>query len=147
MLTIRLIYASTAPAGMTYATLMEIMSSAHAHNPTRGITGMLCYGSGQFLQALEGERAAVNALYHRIATDLRHSHCQLITVVEIERRDFAEWSMKVVNWEDSAAARRRSVLEADTGSGVFDPKSLTGEQANRFLCHLADLERELAGDA
>lgn len=146
MLTIRLIYSSAASTLMSYGALTDIMTYAQARNPERGITGMLCYGSGQFLQALEGERPAVNALYHRIATDNRHATCQLISVEEIADRDFADWSMKVVNWEDGDSARRRALLEAETGLSVFDPGSMTSGQATAFLRHLAELERELAGD-
>lgn len=146
MLTIRLIYSSAAAVGMSYGALTDIMIHAQTSNPARGITGMLCYGSGQFLQALEGERKAVNALYHRIATDNRHAACQLIGVEEIATRDFAEWSMKVVNWEDGDAARRRALLEADTGTSQFNPGAMTSGQATAFLRHLAELERELAGD-
>jgi hypothetical protein len=144
--TIRLIYFSAASAGMSYGALVDIMDHAQSRNIERGITGILCYGSGQFLQALEGERGAVNALYHRIAADRRHLDCQLMSVEEIGVRAFPEWTMKVVNWEDGDTARRRAMLEADTGSAVFDPAAMSAAQATAFLSHLADLERELAAD-
>lgn len=146
VLTIRLLYSSRAAVSMSYGALSDIMTHAQATNLARGITGMLCYGSGQFLQALEGERVAVNALYHRIATDHRHAGCQLISVEEIEARDYPEWSMKVVNWEDGNTARKRALLEADAGTSVFDPGAMTSGQATAFLRHLAELECELAGD-
>ena len=143
---IRLLYSSAASADKSYGALVEIMNHAQARNVERGITGILCYGSGQFLQALEGERRSVNALYHRIAQDARHADCQLIDVAEIESRAFPEWTMKVVNWETGDTARRRAVLQADTGSEVFDPAVMTATQATTFLLHLAELERELAAD-
>lgn len=143
---IRLVYFSAATAAIHYGGLVEIMDHAQTRNVERGITGILCYGSGQFLQALEGERRAVNTLYHQIATDDRHLDCQLIDVREIEERAFPEWTMKVVNWEDGDAARRRAMLRADTGSDVFDPASMSASQATAFLLHLAALERELAAD-
>jgi hypothetical protein len=70
----------------------------------------------------------------------------LIDVAEIESRAFPEWTMKVVNWETGDTARRRAVLQADTGSDVFDPAVMTAAQATTFLLHLAALERELAAD-
>ncbi len=140
---VQLLYASDAVGVLPYSTLTGIMNHALEQNPARGITGMLCYGSGQFLQALEGEREAVNALYHAIARDPRHERCQLISVVEIAARDFPEWSMKVVNWEDGDTARRRALLAADTGSDVFTPVTMSASTAAVFLRHLADLEREL----
>jgi hypothetical protein len=143
---IRLIYSSAASGGMTYSTLVEIMAEAHTHNVAQGITGILCYGSGEFLQALEGERRAVTALYHRIAVDPRHAACQLVAVDEITERAFPEWTMKVVNWEDGDTARRRAMLRADTGSEQFAPGRMSAEQSTMFLTHLAELERELVGD-
>lgn len=143
---IRLIYFSAATAGMSYGSLVEIMDHAQSRNVERGITGILCYGSGQFLQALEGDREAVNTLYHQIAADARHVDCQLMQVTEIESRAFPEWTMKVVNWEDGDTARRRAVLQVDTGSDVFNPSAMSAAQATSFLTHLADLERELAAD-
>lgn len=143
---IRLIYSSTAAGGMTYGTLVEIMDHAQTRNVERDITGILCYGSGEFLQALEGERRAVNALYHAIARDPRHLAGQIISVEEIDARAFPEWTMKVVNWEDGDTARRRAVLQADTGSDVFAPQTMTAAQSTTFLLHLAELERELAAD-
>lgn len=143
---IRLLYASRATSGTSYGALIGIMDHARDKNSISNITGMLCYGSGQFLQALEGDRQSVSALYHRIAPDERHTECQLISIVEIDARAFAEWSMKVVNWDDGKSTRRQSLLEADTGTSEFNPSAMHAEQANRFLLHLAELEREIAGD-
>jgi hypothetical protein len=141
---IRLLYSSQAADGMTYGVLVGIMAHAQVKNTASTITGILCYGSGQFLQALEGQRDAVNVLYHQIAADSRHSQCQLITVEEIAERAFPEWTMKVVNWEDGDTARRRAMLKADTGSPVFEPRAMSASQASTFLRHLADMERELS---
>lgn len=143
---VRLLYASDAVGILPYSTLVGIMTHAQQRNPTRGITGMLCYGSGQFLQVLEGDREPVNRLYHAIARDTRHERCELLSVSEVDRRDFPEWSMKVVNWEDGDAARRRALLEGETGSAVFNPRALSADQAISFLRHLAELERELASE-
>jgi hypothetical protein len=141
--TIRLIYASDAREDLRYRDFLTIMDTAAETNRDRAITGILCYGGGQFLQALEGERLAVNALYHHIATDPRHSHCQLLRVEEIETRDFAEWSMKIVDWTDAVTAARQAVLLKHSGSRQFDPVRMSGHQAAAFLRELAAMERLL----
>jgi hypothetical protein len=141
--TIRLIYSSTAREGLQYRDFLAIMEKAAEHNASRGISGMLCYGGGKFLQALEGERVAVNALYHGIALDARHFGCTLLSVEEIDARDFAEWSMKIVDWTDAASASRRAVLLQDSGAATFDPDLMTGPQAVAFLQGLAAQERAL----
>lgn len=144
MHTIRLIYASDAREDLRYRDFMTIMDTAAETNRERAITGILCYGGGQFLQALEGERLAVNSLYHHIAKDPRHSNCQLMSVDEISTRDFAEWSMKIVDWNDAVTAARQTVLLKHSGSRRFDPAQMSGQQATAFLRDLATMERLLS---
>ena len=140
---IRLLYASEAQHGLSYRDFMTIMQKAAEHNSTRAITGILCYGSGQFLQALEGDRHAVNALYRQIMKDPRHSECQVLSVEEIPARYFAEWSMKIVDWNDSVTADRESMLLKHAGSRHFDPSHMSASQAGAFLSDLAAMERLL----
>jgi hypothetical protein len=142
--TIRLIYASDAREDLRYRDFMSIMDQAADINRDRAITGILCFGGGQFLQALEGERLAVNGLYHHIANDPRHANCQLLSVEEISTRDFAEWSMKIIDWNDAVTAARQTVLLKHSGSRVFDPAHMSGQQAGAFLRDLADMERLLS---
>ncbi len=143
MHTIRLIYSSDAIDGLRYADFVSLMAKAEELNAAQGITGMLCYGSGHFLQALEGERAAVNALYHHIAIDPRHTRCQLLRVEEIDTRDFAEWSMKIIDWNDAVTAARQALLMKHSGSSQFDPSLMSGDHAATFLRDLAAMERLL----
>ncbi|WP_373064401.1 BLUF domain-containing protein [Gemmatimonas sp.] len=144
MHTIRLLYSSDAQEGLRYRDFMTIMDKAAETNRERAITGMLCYGGGQFLQALEGERLAVNTLYHHIAKDTRHTNCQLLSIEEISSRDFAEWSMKIVDWNDAVTAARQTLLLKHSGSRQFDPSQMTAQQASAFLRDLAAMERLLA---
>jgi len=144
MHTIRLLYASDAQEGLRYRDFIKIMEKAAETNRERAITGMLCHGGGQFLQALEGERLNVNSLYHHIAKDPRHSNCQLLGVEEISSRDFAEWSMKIVDWNDAVTAARQTLLLKHSGSRQFDPSQMTAQQATAFLRDLAAMERLLA---
>ena len=57
---------------------------------------MLCYARGKFLQALEGDRSVVNRLYRKIMEDARHESCDIVSCVEIDAYQFAEWSMRHV---------------------------------------------------
>ncbi len=56
---VRLIYASRA-ADDSPAAIEAILTQAREHNPASGITGVLCYGGGIFLQAIEGGRSQVS---------------------------------------------------------------------------------------
>lgn len=94
---VRLLYASRAVSTVDQEELVAILRKSKANNPNQGITGVLCFSEGIFLQALEGGRSAVNALYHRIATDPRHTQVELLCYDEIGERRFAGWSMGQVN--------------------------------------------------
>lgn len=94
---VRLVYASRAVASVDQAQLLAIVRQSKANNPAHGITGVLCFSEGIFLQVLEGGRSAVNQLYNRIAADPRHTQVELMVYEEIGERRFAGWSMGQVN--------------------------------------------------
>jgi hypothetical protein len=54
---------------------------------------MLLFKGGIFMQLLEGPKEAVQNLYGRIATDLRHNHIKLVVKRMTDHRIFDEWSM------------------------------------------------------
>jgi hypothetical protein len=94
---VRLMYASRALPDVNQDALIAILRKSKQNNPTLGVTGVLCFSEGIFLQALEGGRSAVNALYNRIAIDPRHTDVELLNYSEIGERRFAGWSMGQVN--------------------------------------------------
>lgn len=143
MPTIRLIYASDAHDELVYRDFLTIMERAGEANRALSITGILCYGGGQFLQALEGERVVVNALYHHIVRDARHEHCQLLRVEDISEREFGDWSMKIIDWGKAGASARRADTLSRAGVSQFDPRAMSGDQAIAFLRALAAEAREL----
>lgn len=93
---VRLIYASRA-ADASPATVEAILATAREHNPATGITGVLCYGGGVFLQAIEGGRPQVSTLFGHIQRDPRHREVELLHYEEIDERRFGGWSMGQVN--------------------------------------------------
>ena len=94
---VRLLYASRAVPALDQEELVSILKKSKANNPALGVTGVLCFSEGIFMQVLEGGRSNVNKLYHRIATDPRHTQVELLCYEEIGERRFAGWSMGQVN--------------------------------------------------
>jgi hypothetical protein len=90
---IRLLYISRATGAITTTVTESILQSARVHNRVAGITGILCQGQGLYIQILEGERAAVNRLYSTLIKDKRHQNVELVSIEEIQNRQFPEWSM------------------------------------------------------
>jgi hypothetical protein len=94
---VRLMYASRAVAAVDQEELVAILKQSKTNNPKAGITGVLCFSEGTFMQVLEGGRGAVSKLYNRIAGDARHTEVTLLNYDEIAERRFAGWSMGQVN--------------------------------------------------
>lgn len=92
----QLIYTSSAVKEFTETQLSFLLLNARKTNQGLGVTGILLHDAGAFLQVLEGEAAAVEALYHRIARDPRHTRVSKVLTLEIATRSFGEWSMAFV---------------------------------------------------
>lgn len=86
------LYASRALQAFTVNELDELLSKARQRNHADGLTGLLVFGCGGFVQVVEGELADVDAVYARIAKDPRHE-VLMHTSRPIEQRHFPEWQM------------------------------------------------------
>ncbi|HMN57130.1 MAG TPA: BLUF domain-containing protein, partial [Ottowia sp.] len=74
---VRLLYASRA-VDQAPSAIQAILDSARRHNADSGVTGLLVYGGGVFMQAIEGGRQAVSDLYGTISRDARHKDVALL---------------------------------------------------------------------
>jgi hypothetical protein len=90
---IQLSYVSSTDTEVSASELLKLLQQCHKNNPPLGVTGMLLYGNGTFLQTLEGDDAVVDRLVERIAKDPRHKRLQFFNRRQIERRQYSEWSM------------------------------------------------------
>ena len=73
--------------------MLQLLKRARGFNERAGITGVLMYGGGRFMQVLEGCPAAVRCLYARIAADPRHGRLEKLADGLVARREFTEWRM------------------------------------------------------
>lgn len=91
----QLIYSSKETQEFSPAALKALLMSSRIRNREVNVTGILIYHGGMFLQALEGEEAAVRTIFSRISKDPRHAGIDVLReVVSIgKRRVFGEWSM------------------------------------------------------
>jgi hypothetical protein len=89
---VRLLYCSRAVDTGAEA-IESILAQSRQHNPVSGITGILCYGGGIFLQCIEGGRMQVSDLFGSIQKDPRHKDVALLHYEEIFERRFGGWSM------------------------------------------------------
>jgi hypothetical protein len=126
---VRLLYASRAVDKISHEEMLKILSQSRTNNPVIGITGVLCSSGRIFLQCLEGGRMEVNALYNQIAVDPRHSDVVILSYQEISERNFANWSMGLVNLEQV----NPSLLLKYSETATLDPYGVSGTASMALL--------------
>ena len=126
---VRLLYVSQPVGPVTTTMTTLILEKSKSHNKKENITGILCQGSGLWMQILEGERSQVNALYSRIMADRNHRNVELLSMEEITTRRFGEWSMALVYLSKDDFLVKMSHPE-------FDPYSASAKDAISILDEL-----------
>src|ERR1700690_2352126 len=89
----RLIYSSEAAPSLAARELEEMLAESRVRNRVYGITGVLLFVEGGFLQILEGEKEDVLGLMERIERDSRHHDLKVFYEEEVGERAFPSWSM------------------------------------------------------
>lgn len=86
----QLVYVSTATTLMSREELRELLKGSHERNARAGITGLLLYKDGQFMQVLEGEESTVRTLFGKISKDSRHHGIITLLQEPVEKRQFPD---------------------------------------------------------
>lgn len=89
----RLLYVSTARHRLSEQELEQLLVQARDANRAKGITGMLVYAEGYFIQYVEGPQSEVLALIRRIERDRRHHGVIRLYEGPEKQRVFSRWSM------------------------------------------------------
>lgn len=125
---VRLLYCSRA-VEPTDAVIESILAQGRQHNPENGITGILCFGGGIFLQAMEGGRMQVSELFGQIQQDPRHKDVALLHYEEIFERRFGGWSLGQVN----LSKLNHAILLKYSEKPELDPYSVSGKVSLALL--------------
>ena len=125
---VRLLYASRA-VDPSPEVIEDILAQSRQFNPATGITGILCYGGGIFLQAIEGGRMQVSELFGHIQKDARHKDVALLQYEEIFERRFGGWSMGQVN----LSKLNHSILLKYSEKPELDPYAVSGKVSLALL--------------
>ncbi|WP_374949329.1 BLUF domain-containing protein [Mucilaginibacter sp.] len=86
-------YVSAATAPLSGEELNKIVNTSRTNNKRDGITGIMLYSEGTFMQVLEGEKKDINAAFERINKDNRHTGVVKLAQGEISERHFGQWPM------------------------------------------------------
>ena len=92
------------------AVLDDIRVVAKARNEARGITGVLFYENGRFLQLIEGERSMVRLLIEEINRDPRHTDITVLIDERLPTQQFSDWSMDTFDISDPNVFSREQLI-------------------------------------
>jgi hypothetical protein len=109
--------------------LGEIFTTARRKNKRLGVTGALIVSGDSFVQALEGDEAAVRDIYAAITQDARHDDLSVLEEQTVEARTFGRWAMAKVATDGGSDIRLMSNASKGiiVATPVTDP-SVTPEQ-------------------
>ena len=89
----KIVYCSRATKLPSSTELNALLIQARNFNSANGITGILLYKDGSYLQYIEGEQEVINQLYTSIKRDQRHYNVKTLVSGKIEQRVFHNWHM------------------------------------------------------
>jgi len=111
----RIVYLSKASYPMRRIDLRSINFISSTNNAKVGITGLLMYSAGNFMQALEGRSAVVGEVLERIRLDERHVKLRVLVDEQDQQRIFGSWAMGLLDltgMKDVSLDRFSSILRA-----------------------------------
>jgi hypothetical protein len=132
-----MLYISTAVKPMNYDDFSALLRQCRDSNNKRGITGMLLYQNGTFMQILEGEKQVVLDLYDEILKDDRHTGVHTVLTGDIEARNFEDWSMGFFNMDKAGEFPQYSdYINENLALRSFEPGS---QDAYEFMMMFSSL--------
>jgi hypothetical protein len=138
-----IIYHSLASGeGMTSEALADLLRQARAYNQAHRLTGLLLYADAtkEFVQVLEGPRDEVQAIYQKIAPDLRHKHAFVLHEGVSQQRMFPDWRMGFARAATHDLRSTTGYFPLEAAPKYARPPGLTvhaPEQLRRFLADFA----------
>jgi hypothetical protein len=94
---VRLVYVSEAAVPFSKPDLAALLRKSQQNNASRGLTGLLLFAGGHFMQVLEGHIDAVTARFELISEDPRHRRVHRLLCEGATDRLFGRWTMGSLN--------------------------------------------------
>jgi Sensors of blue-light using FAD len=95
-----LTYSSWASRALVTSDVERILHSCRVNNGLDGVTGILIYNGGAFVQVLEGAPDALDDTLERIRRDPRHRDLSVRDDRPILERNFPNWDMAYLELEN-----------------------------------------------
>ncbi len=127
------VYVSSAVRPFAPEELRDLLKKSRQANALLGVSGMLLYKEGTFLQVLEGGQTAVMGLVEKISRDPRHREITTLLEGFENEYQFPDWSMGFHHLDDAEA--RETPGFTDLLVAPFSPKAFAIDptRAQRIL--------------
>ena len=90
---IHIVYVSFAKKALSEKQLQDLLKGIRKKNKEKGVTGLLLYNDGSFIQVIEGSEDTIKHLFEVITKDGRHNNIVKLLEEPIENRAFPDWYM------------------------------------------------------
>jgi hypothetical protein len=107
----RLVYLSTAVGVLRADELDRIWLRARAANAAAGVTGLMLFHHGVFLQVIEGPAAGVTSLFERIRRDRRHANLTILESGTVDERAFANSPMTYISARNLSPGEKQALSD------------------------------------
>jgi FAD-dependent sensor of blue light len=117
-------YVSAASWNLLDEQVERIVSESRRLNALNGVTGVLMYCDGNFMQYLEGEEGAVVETMARIRASESHYQINELMNQPIAEREFGDWPMGFFRpgpdaFVELASARWKDMAQAGPGASLL----------------------------
>lgn len=133
----QVIYVSSAREKLSPDQVVSLLDVSRRNNARDGITGMLLYRGGNFIQVIEGPAASVEDLLDRLRRNPAHHGIIILADREVEGRDFEDWTM---GFRDISGL---SPEELPGGNRFWDDPGSASISAGRALKLLLSFRRHI----
>jgi hypothetical protein len=141
-----LVYTSKATSSVTPEMVELLSRTSELNNKRAGVTGLLLYGSGNYLQIMEGEADRVGPLFERVRKDSRHKNCQVLSRHATGQRCFTSWRMGLIGRLDAEPDKCgnewdtiTTMLQVMPGTNVLKTQEDVIECIREFICSNTEL--------
>ncbi|MBT0606697.1 BLUF domain-containing protein [Aequorivita echinoideorum] len=116
--------------------IQALFDQTISNNNYYGITGILIYQEGTFIQVIEGENAIIDALFYKIERDERHNQITVILRHPIDERIFSNYKLGFRTMNNFEELKEFSKYLATLADSPY-AKSLYAF-LNPFLCNTSN---------
>lgn len=99
----QVVYMSRAKHALADDAAQDICRRSAKTNQAAGLTGLMLFDGERFIQALEGDRAAIKAVMKRVTSDSRHGSISYLADHFVTSRQFGNWSMNYKLADDTSS--------------------------------------------